>query len=176
MVELFLCQILHKRVFHTDNAETIFTVLSYLRDDRFFRLFRALFTIHGHHQIENQIHVRFPDGHTKIVQAIRGVHRFYRVHRDVVHFVDKGVVHHNRVKVYGDNATEFCVHITFKLIDFLMRYVDVGIGRYFRMEGNNLSAGTIIVHHNVVDTDYVGVGFYKIVNSVDKFGGGGRTK
>ena len=88
---------LHEGMFYADYAETVFAVFLNFRFHRFFRLFRALFAIGGHYQIKNQIDVRFPDGHTEIVQGVGRVDRFYRIDRNLVHFVDEGVVHNDRV-------------------------------------------------------------------------------
>ena len=54
-------------MFYADDAKTVFTLFADFGFDRLFRLFGALFTIGRQHQIENQIYVGFPDGHTEIV-------------------------------------------------------------------------------------------------------------
>ena len=91
-------------------------------------------------------------------------------------FIDRRVVDYDRVEVNGYDAPEFFVHIPFHLVYFLVRDIDIGIGRNFRMEGYDLSTGAVIVYHYVVDAHDARIIFRELVDSVYEFLIGGRAE
>ena len=137
-------------MFYANDAETVWYDVADTLAHLSFRFFGGHGAIGRQNKVENQIDVRSAFRHSKIVYREIGVHRFCRRLRQSAHFVYGRVVNDDRVEVDGDDTAEFGVHIPFHLVHFFMRDIDIGIGRDFGMERNDLSAGAVIVHHNVV--------------------------
>ena len=175
----FICGRSDEGVFRADHAETARVFLLYFFRDRFFRLARRKLAIRRQYEVEDQIHVRFAFRHSEVVYRKVRVHLFRRGERKRVQLVHERIVHHERVEVDRYDTAEFFVHIPFQFIHFLVRDIDVRIRRHFRVEGNDLPTGSVIVHHNVVDTHHVRVFRFIVrerVNTLDELGGGGRTE
>ena len=83
---------LYVGMFGADDAEGVWLLFANPLRDEVFCLFLAHFTIDGHHQIENHVDGIFTDRHTEIVDGKALVDRFRRAFRNVVHFIDKGIV------------------------------------------------------------------------------------
>ena len=141
-----------------------------------FRFLGADLAIGGQDEVENQIDIGFPLRHAEIVYGAVGVYRLRRLACRGVEFRNERVVYDERVEVHGDDTAEFFVHIPFHSIHFLVRHVDVRIGRHFRVEGHDLSARTVVVHHYVVNPDDTGIVLGKFVNIFNELGVGGRAE
>ena len=102
---------------------------------------------------EQQVGAVFPAYHAEIVET----QRFVDPHKNLPHFLPRlvkhSVVHLDGVKVQRKEDAHLCADLPLRGINRFMDCHQVAIRTHFSMCACNEFAGTVAVHHNVVDAD-----------------------